>query len=220
MAVLGAPGTGKSQLLIARLDGVERAIILDPYDAIPAGNRFRSVTEATEFIKSHEGESYRVRVCPDTEEEINPCEPLARLALEEHAILVVDEAHEYLSHARLASKIEKGGAPAVLRLVRQGRHHEAALWVASQRPGAVARDLTGGERYIFRLEDARDLNFVRETLGPQAVPRVAHLKDHHALWVLRGQVREIKTVLGRDEKVTIVDADWPPAKKPPSNQLK
>jgi hypothetical protein len=213
LAVIGSPGTGKTELLKARMRGVHRRIILDPYNAIPAKIQVRSVAEAEKAIAATEGDAFDVRICIEGYPEENPCERLAKIALEEHAILIVDEAHEWLSTQKLASSIENGGAPSVLKLVRQGRHHEAALWVATQRPGAVSRDLTGGERYIFRLEDARDLNFVRETLGPQSVPRVKSLKDHHALHVLRGDVKEVRTEL-KGRTCVIVSNSWPPERKP------
>jgi hypothetical protein len=206
MSVLGAPGTGKTTLLDTRLVGVRRALILDPYDALKADTACETVADALRAAREA-GDTYRIRVCladPD-DGDANPVEALAGQALEDGAVLVVDEAHEYLSTHRLARSAARGGAPSALRLVRQGRHHGAALWIASQRPAAVARDLTANsERYLFRLDEAVDLRYVAASSGREVAQAVRALPDYHAFHVLRGVTRRVKLEEGPPPKV--VDA--------------
>lgn len=174
LTCFGAEGEGKTTFLLAALRerGISRYLWLDPYDTAPGDTRIADAPpEALPKLlgKVLAGDAFGVVVSPRGDDERETARVLAELGMGVGGVtLIVDEAH------RACPVMD---APtAVLDLARRGRHLDCAVWLASQRPADVSRHLTaGGERVVFRLDEHRDLAYVRNTFGPGGEKMVRNL---------------------------------------------
>lgn len=186
ISVFGAPGTGKTSLIIAlvRERGVLRYLAIDPYASIPAQRygTLDAIHRRMGQLARSSADEFRISFVKGIDDQergpVNPAQYLARWALSESAVLIVDEAHEYCGQHDPKRAIENHGAPALLVIARQGRHHGCGIWVCSQRPAAVSRDLTANsERFFFRIDEPADLKYARDVLGRRIADVIASLED-------------------------------------------
>jgi hypothetical protein len=178
LSTFGQPGTGKTSYLIYRLheEHVQRAIILDPFDDIPADVVFHGDLQGCHDyldamkvdIANGKNPSFKIRFKPNPDQHWDAANHLAQAAMATRSKFLIDEAH------KVAKQHEE--APYLLEIARMGRHYDCALWLASQRPATISRDLTtGGERAFFYTDEPRDLVYVKDTLGKKAAEIIRDL---------------------------------------------
>jgi DNA helicase HerA-like ATPase len=173
MSVFGQPGTGKTCYLRYRLSQQKhprRVIIVDPFDDIEATIVFHGDLQgAWDFLNSQKPEDeFVLRFKPNPGQHWEATNLLAQAALATGSTLIVDEAH------KVAKQHEE--CEYLLEIARMGRHYNCCVWLASQRPASISRDLTtGGERAFFYTDEPRDLVYVRDTLGKKAAEIVRDL---------------------------------------------
>ncbi len=108
----------------------------------------------------------------------------ARLARgAEPALLVVDEAHNYVPERTtgfMAEAARHGSLGALTTIAVEGRKFGVGLVVLSQRPRRVAKDVLAqmNSQLVFRLANLEDLQYVRESFeaaGEQLLDDLPHL---------------------------------------------
>lgn len=184
ISFIGAPGQGKTSCMRAQLAqrDVRQYIALDPWqgekDSIPADVWVDSPSGIAQYLDLlGPDDDYRISInCPISREP-QFADEIARIAMRRRdCTLLIDEA-QYACGLHTASL-------SVLDVARRGRHRGVELWLGTQRPSDVNRSMTSsGERYVFWLQEAVDLKYIRSTLGKGAERIVRDLEPLHYLHV-------------------------------------
>ncbi len=187
---LGGQGQGKSAAMLAQL--IQRkpdyAYIIDPVQGLPANlyidNNMEDLREALKDIAKRinateegeeSGETYVLSFAPATETAKEASRIIADHVKAYGGLYIIDEAHRVVPVTDRSNPI--------IDIAKRGRHYGAAVWVGSQRPADVSRDITAGsERFMFWHDEARDLAYIREVLGPGGVDIVEKLKPLEYLY--------------------------------------
>jgi hypothetical protein len=87
---------------------------------------------------------------------------------ERPALLVVDEAHNYIPERTtgyMAEAARHGSLGALTTIAVEGRKFRVGLLISSQRPSRIAKDVLAqmNSQLIFRLANVEDLGYVRES---------------------------------------------------------
>ena len=99
----------------------------------------------------------------------------------ENLTLVWEEVDQFGDSGRLP--------PHAFKIVNQGRHRNIRVIACSRRPARVSRDMTANASRIvaFRTREPRDLAFLKEWMGSEAVDQLPGLAEYNALdWTEAG----------------------------------
>jgi hypothetical protein len=99
---------------------------------------------------------------------------------ERPALLVVDEAHNYIPERTtgfMAEAVRHGSLGALTTIAVEGRKFRLGLVVSSQRPSRIAKDVLAqmNSQLIFRLANVEDLGYVRESFEAAGAAFLADL---------------------------------------------
>lgn len=183
VGIIGRKGTGKSTLLVDRLQAEERVFVWDPMaehgDWLP--NELESMAAVQDFFRwARNRKFWAASYVPGAELE-SEFEEVSDLyyssAPAGRRIFAVEEVPLVCSPSYLPEKFGK--------LVRTGRHRQIDLYWTAQRAGEVSRTLTSltDEFVLFSQTEPRDLDAIAARCGAGIADRVANLGRHdHIRW--------------------------------------
>lgn len=172
--ILGRSGTGKSTLLKQVLfsNQFPRLIILDISDEYE-GEETSIDTLIDWVLEERTPPQFSCRIVPDTEQDIRHLSTLVLMI--GHCVLVAEEMADY-------AQVEE-----FKRLLRRGRRQGVQVLGISQRPADIPKTVTSQMpcTVCFWTDEPRDLEYVRQRWGGQAVDELRSLKAaeyEYAVW--------------------------------------
>lgn len=95
-----------------------------------------------------------------------------------------------------------GTPPEVLGMWRRGRHYQLDLFMASQRPYSVAREVTAQADLIFAFAqgEKRDIDFLADTVSKPFAQAVARLRIEEYRCMVYNRADQTSRLLDRDRR--------------------
>lgn len=170
--IFGKRGSGKSYLARKLIENEQRLIIYDVMSEYTDGVIFESedFRQFCEFWRKVYIHPYRLIFRP-----LNPDEEIERIGRLVYALgdlcFLVEEIDCYVSTFKIQ--------PAFANIIQRGRHKNISLIGITQRPYGIHRLLTSQakEIYIFKTNEPRDREYLKQLLGQDIEPKLDQLKQ-------------------------------------------
>ncbi len=169
-------GHGKSTMARALTKTAPRLLAFDPNEehdcALLPYEEFREQLDGLDLSRQH----FRLGIAEEAQAE-EFCafawligRRLRELPVPTTLMVLLDEADSFA--------IPGQEGPCFKRMVRRGRHAGIEIVACSQRPALVSRSLTSqaDEVYVFRMQEPKDLAYLRTFMGPDAMIAVYQLE--------------------------------------------
>jgi hypothetical protein len=149
--ILGKTGTGKSRLLAYLLTGTRSLILVDTM--LEHGALAVPVDAHELYRRVLAGGPYRLALCPADVDTVDWC---SRLAASQPGVTYVIDEYSYWYPSATCSP-----GPGLLALARCGRKLGQRLFLTTQSPGAITKQLVGqSDLWVLPMDEVNDRRYV------------------------------------------------------------
>lgn len=166
---------------------------------------FHQPGELRAFLRAHLRSGFRVLYQPAMDPPVSLADHAPGLAAHFDAVtqLVIATGQVIYAIDEIDRVCSAGWMPSGLSyLVNQGRHVQVSLVCSSRRPAQIARELTSQAHLflLFKTTEPRDLKYLEEYLGSEAVGLLPRLPDYNFVQWEESEGIAIGDAAGRLEK--------------------